>query len=308
MVEKRKAEAAGLDEPLTFDEEDLEIEGLFDGLAYGLNHIGPIMKALCSREEKKIKVEDPTDGSISGVIMKTEADVKLADLTEESKATKEGGVQNDHKAPNGKKPKVGLMELKEELRERIWRHAVVQDECVRPDDPLDQEQPDLAMTCRSIRNEVLELYYKESWFMMEVKHLVRGKNKATKGMIAPSFGEKWLKAMRNAGHLALVRNWIFEFYTCGKLVFVAVKLVEEEDGTWSADVQVHACAACVIPGSRHYNTCMVKTSPEWLNEAVINMLDRAKGGDINGEMICGLAREIDSGADELSEEVCSWCD
>jgi hypothetical protein len=307
MAEKRRAEAAGLDEGLTFDENDLDIEGLFDGLSGGSYNFGQIMKGLCDRE-KRIKVEDFGDGSTSGIVIKTEADVNPPEFTDESKTKKEGGFESDHKAEDGKKPSVGLMDLKEELRERIWKHAVVQDECVKPDDREDQEQPDLAMTCRSIRNEVLGIYYKESWFKVEVKHLLRANGKAAKAMRAPTLCEKWLKAMRKAGHLSLVRNWIFEYYHCGKFVYVTMKLVKAEDGTWGADVQVHACAACVIPGSKHYNSCMVKTSPEWLNEAVIEMLDQAKGGDISGGMICELAREIDDGVDELAGAVCSWCD
>lgn len=65
-----------------------------------------------------------------------------------------------------------LMDLPKEIRHRIWKLAVVHHPvCVWPDHPKGKEQPDLCMTAKAVREEVLPVFYGENIFGIDITPL-----------------------------------------------------------------------------------------------------------------------------------------
>jgi hypothetical protein len=204
-----------------------------------------------------------------------------------------------------------------------------------------REQPDLAMTCKVIREEVLEIFYAENMFGVDVSPGAidlrvpvvvspKGKSKgAKKGVHAEeikrgrSMFARWSSVLEEEGWFAKIRKWCFKFEPYQpdafiKLVtdgigqehqnlLVSLTMKKQADGAWGADVEVHRDALCVTPGSERYGQCLVIASPEWLNDRVIGMLDAAKGDDISGKMIAALGEDVREGGERLAEFKCIDC-
>lgn len=107
-------------------------------------------------------------------------------------------------------PQASLMGLPLELQQRIWRLVVVETQFfVYP--AINQEQPDLAMTSRKIRNDVLPLYYGESTFAIEIPASVEvgmGKKKSKDSeRTSILLVRKWMSALEDREYFGMIRKW-----------------------------------------------------------------------------------------------------
>lgn len=90
---------------------------------------------------------------------------KNVDVAQAPMVTKPGEKQKEKKA-------FRIMDLPEEIRNRIWKMAVVHHPfCVWPNQRKGKEQPDLAMSGRETRDEVLPVYYGVNVFGVDITPL-----------------------------------------------------------------------------------------------------------------------------------------
>ena len=104
-------------------------------------------------------------------------------------------------------PRASLMSLPLELQQRIWRLVVVETQFfVYP--AINQEQPDLAMTSRKIRNDVLPLYYGENTFAIEIPASVEGKRKSKDPeRTSLLLVRKWMAALEGREYFGTIKKW-----------------------------------------------------------------------------------------------------
>jgi hypothetical protein len=176
-----------------------------------------------------------------------------------------------------------LMGLPLELRQRIWRLAVVETEFfVYP--AINVEQPDLAMTSRQIRNEVLPLYYGENIFAIELPTSAgagMGKRKAKDPeRMSLARVEKWMAALAGRGYLGTIRKWAFSWAPPLKPGLdntgtreVIISICYHKPGSASGQatqpaIEVHRQAFCLLESHELYQPCVCMCYPEWLNDAV----------------------------------------
>ena len=265
-----------------------------------------------------------------------------------------------------------LMDLPDGVRLDIYRMAVVDDRAfVRPDTPTGREQPDLAMTCRKARAEVLPVFYAGNTFAIDLvpaylrppgllntgigEGSVRTKNPLL-GLLAI---EKWATALqpepepkqkqgdpRDSTNCLVgdwfryIRRWVFDYAppastslfipdngsACAADMFhaedddddsfmVSLHIAPETKKSsksskaskssskvhWSLKhLEVHRDARCLMPAFEEYGKCGVARTPNWLNEAVIDLLDQAGSrGYVDYRAVAGLAKVIERKAADL---------
>ncbi|KAK3114779.1 hypothetical protein LTR53_006556 [Teratosphaeriaceae sp. CCFEE 6253] len=198
-----------------------------------------------------------------------------------------------------------FLDLPRELRHEIYEFVVVEHKIfIRPDSVTGREQPDLAMVCRQVREEVLPVFYGKNTFAIDLTPSPR-----TAGTDGLKTAAAWARAIGNqssafpASSISFIRHWIFDY---AAPVFINSDEADDDHalmlsvrfkkrtklGSWSAVVEVHRDAACIMPAFAERGTCTVQIAPEWVNEAIIRVCDAAKQGGITGQLIMGLAMEL----------------
>lgn len=199
-----------------------------------------------------------------------------------------------------------------------------------PESKTGGEQPDLAMVGREVREDVLGVYYGENIFAVDITpHFawhVEKRLGGTRGGFIPVTSvealERWGTPLEKDGWFGMIRKWVFSYAPpstrCGFgirgggqveqnfVVFVSFKPEQRKDEskTWSAVVEVHRRANCVIPAAVNCGQCIVRAAPEWLNKAVFEAMDGADAGGIKAKSVVTLAETIRSRAAELKDEKC----
>lgn len=225
-----------------------------------------------------------------------------------------------------------IMKLPEEVRNRIWKLAVVHHPfCVWPNQGRGREQPDLAMSGRETRDEVLRVYYGANVFGVDITPAPEegddkvskpdGGKKSFKKTAAPAKPDSiaeiklWAEVLEKGGHLSQIRHWVFSFtpeievegripeIDDSKSLIVYLN-IWREDGRWRANVEVHREACCVLPGHEAYQKCVIQNSPAWLNGMVGVILDRAGRKGLTAEMLVGVATVLRKRAEELVDVRC----
>lgn len=222
--------------------------------------------------------------------------------------------------------KLLLIDLPREIRDGIWRLAVKRQKyVVDPTLPSGGEQPDLAMTCRLIRVEVLPIFYAENTFRVEASALKpdlgwmdeaedfegKEKNRSQQKAFA-----SWAAAIEHAGWFSKIRRWCIECRGTqsvldvvpsrryDRMVMVSLILKPLENNVWGAEVEIHIDARCILPGSAGMWRCVVKQTPIWLNERIIELLDSARGGAVDGSAVVKLSRALQNRARDLVDLRC----
>lgn len=213
-----------------------------------------------------------------------------------------------------------LMSLPLELRQRIWRLAVVETQFfVYP--AINHEQPDLAMTSRQIRGEVLPLYYGENTFAVEIPVSAgpgEGKKKAStpkKGSLEPV--KKWVAALADGGHVETIRKWAFSWAPPVEDLRVGsghagdreviVSICYHEPGSAGVkgsrpEVEIHQQAFCLLQSHELFHPCVRRCYPTWLDDAVA--VAALAAGQDRGKQIMLVAREVEKMGGELIGSRC----
>lgn len=219
-----------------------------------------------------------------------------------------------------------LMDLPKELRAEIFKLVVVEDKVfIRPDSETGREQPDLAMVSRQVRAEVLPVFYGKNVFAIDlsptgpIAKLGRPRCDKSGPVTGLAAIKDWSSELEKGEWFGKIRYWVFDYAPPGAWVTGQHQDIDVEDGSlmvsvnfskkqramaWDAVVEVHREAACVMSGFDQHDSCKVKRVPEWLNEAVIRVLDAAKSGSISGGMIVGLTQTIRAKVHELGKYRC----
>lgn len=213
--------------------------------------------------------------------------------------------------------RVCLMDLPLELRQHILSLAVVEAEFfVYP--AIATEQPDLAMTSRQVRAEVLPLFYSENVFGIEVP-AGTAQSKAKKSIATVSMRpvEQWLAMVQKAGHLRLIRKWAFVWTPLsqkGNVKIGAGSVLADQDvilhleyakpgarNGVSYETQLHRQAFCLLPGYEERGKCSLRAQPDWLCDAVASSIlhdqDRVK-------QILSITTELEIGGVMLLGSTC----
>jgi hypothetical protein len=171
-----------------------------------------------------------------------------------------------------------LMSLPLEVRQRILRLVVVERHFfVYP--AISPEQPDLAMTGRQIRGEVLPLYYGENTFAVEIPAETMGRS----GRVSFEPLRKWTVALAGGGHLGTIRKWALSLVLPASGVAsvgtsklnsdreVILSLQYPKSGTnkhVQPDIEIHRKGACLLPGHEEHRPCAQMCYPRWVDDAL----------------------------------------
>lgn len=211
--------------------------------------------------------------------------------------------------------------LDKPLRAKIFRLVVVDNAHLVYVGASTKEQPDLAMTCRAIRREVLYLYYSENTFAIMLEGF-RGKKKEKHPP------ENWLVMMEQSGHLRHVRSWAFAdevkiksteesnammpIHTARRPIIEAMVIslkqvekdaAEDQDGTSWSGPQVHSDARCILSGDNK-GSCEIKKCPSNLNKIVIDGMHDRVDGTITVQGMIGMLKSFAKQANEILELRC----
>jgi hypothetical protein len=126
-----------------------------------------------------------------------------------NEALEEAGI-----APEPKRTgRFRFLDLDRKIRDEIYALAVVNRTCFKwpVDSHLDRRQPDLAMVCRQMRQEVLPLYYLENHFAMALPGVIQDDKPSEKMVLL----EKWLNAIGDPKNeegkwLDNIQRWVFD--------------------------------------------------------------------------------------------------
>lgn len=209
----------------------------------------------------------------------------------------------------GRVPRVGLMSLKLEVRKRIWELAVVETKFfVYP--AVTTEQPDLAMTSKQIRDEVLPIFYGKNTFAIEL--LAAGSSL--------NLVQEWVETFEKTAVLGMIEKWAFVctvpsnngnklapkqpiMWRNAQDVIVTLKhpSPEEKKGT-VPEIEIHEQALCILPGHDEFGQCTLKEPVTWLEDAIAAT---ALGKQYNrGEQALRLARLLHKRGGELVGSRC----
>lgn len=195
-----------------------------------------------------------------------------------------------------------LLKIPVELRSKIIQLAVTDTRYfVDPLSPTGAEQPDLAMTCRQLRAEVLPIYYSANAFVFEtivepVKQTSSGTQLSDRGkQRAKRLArlQRWLSMLQHGGHMNTVRRWVLDctssqptpVFSLGNKAPKASEVDSSQTGplTSSEDVsllvsltfpptnarkvqtpqlEVHSSAACLLAGLADSGRCTLRYGSE----------------------------------------------
>lgn len=238
----------------------------------------------------------------------------LVRSTEETKRVKqEAGQQSESKAKGTEGSY--LMSLPLKVRKHIWREVIVKTQFfVYP--ISSPEQPDLAMTNRQIREEVLEIYYGENTFAVEIPNKT-GKGKKSKVTSTLKPVEKWVSALQVAGHLQRVSRWAFVWAPvpaarvgattpndelCGQDAIVSLQYPAPGVGQIGIpQIEIHRQASCMLPSHEQYTPCLQKDVPVWLSDAVAGSV---LAEDDRGRQVLAIAKVLREKGEDLVEARC----
>ncbi|EME38973.1 hypothetical protein DOTSEDRAFT_75616 [Dothistroma septosporum NZE10] len=288
--------------------------------AYGLKEWPIVEKAEAAMQQQSEQVENTR---LAGTAKEGEAKEKSKQAEQSGRTQPAIKVEKGDVAAKAVevKPTAGwFTDLPDEVRTRIWRLVVVDDKsCIWPTAPTGREQPDLAMTCKQIRQEVLPIYYGLNTFGISLqKEALRtepakmGQKKALTGVAAV---HKWANTIGNkeTAWLLMIRDWAFEYHDpasgwrrgagCDKeddsfVVSMRVKPSHEQDRpereggleeaepgdesavpVSSADLEVHVEASCFMRGWFECGKCRAPAAPTELDKAVEWMLEAGISAD-----------------------------
>jgi hypothetical protein len=211
-----------------------------------------------------------------------------------------------------------LMGLPLELRQRIWRLAVVETQFfVYP--AINQEQPDLAMTSRQIRNEVLPLYYGENTSAIEIPVPVEastGKKKAKDSeRTSLLLVRKWMAALDDRQYVETIKNWALSWappinrdlrvglpgHAENREVIVSIcfpKPGSVNEQATRPEIVIHRQAFCLLKSHELFQPCISMCYPAWLDNAVAAAV-LAEGQD-RGKQILMIAKDVEKRGGELT--------
>ncbi|KAM0704475.1 hypothetical protein Q7P35_008709 [Cladosporium inversicolor] len=221
----------------------------------------------------------------------------------------------DGASPNAQ---ASLMGIPIELRQRIWRLAVVETQFfVYP--AINQEQPDLAMTSRQIRNEVLPLYYGDNTFAIEIPVLVgAGMGKKAKDPERKSLllVKKWMAAQED--HLGTIRKWALSWapppvkdlqagvrgHTGNREFIVSICYPKPGEGEQATqpEIEIHRQAFCLLKSHELFHPCISMCYPSWLDDAVAAAV--LTEGQDRGKQILMIAKDVEKRGGELVGSRC----
>ncbi|KAK3644944.1 hypothetical protein LTR56_009331 [Elasticomyces elasticus] len=215
------------------------------------------------------------------------------------------------------KAKFRFMALPKELRLEIYRLVVVEHKTfIRPDSATGREQPDLAMVSRRVRSEVLPTFYAKNTFCIDLTSVLYSPKVGRIYQSDLGVAEKWADAVdsgKPSSSFSYIRNWVLDCAAPGftasdanddQDLMLSVRFNRTQGGSWSAVVEVHRDASCIMPGFIEHGSCNVNLTPDWVNEVVIGVCDAAKGGSVTSEMARGLARTLKPRMKEMVECRC----
>jgi hypothetical protein len=215
-----------------------------------------------------------------------------------------------------------LMGLPLELRQRIWRLAVVETQFfVYP--AINQEQPDIAMTSRQIRNEVLPLYYGDNTFAIEIPVSVeagmgnkkKGKDPERTSLILV---RKWVAALQDREYSGMVRKWALSWApplrnlqagTPGRAenreVIVSIRYPRPgstEGQATRPEIEIHRQAFCLLKSHELFQHCISMCYPGWLDNAVAAAI--LPEGQDRGKQILMIAKDVEKRGGDLVGSRC----
>lgn len=214
-----------------------------------------------------------------------------------------------------------LMGLPLELRQRIWRVAVVETQFfVYP--AINQEQPDLAMTSRQIRNEVLPLYYGENTFAIEIPvsgETGVGKKKAKDPeRTSLLLVRKWMAVLADREYFETIKKWALSWapplrdlrveipgHAENREVIVSIRFPNPGSAIGQAtrpDIEIHRQAFCLLKSHELFQPCISMCYPGWLGNAVAAAV-LAEGQD-RGKQILMIAKDVEKRGGDLVGSRC----
>lgn len=205
-----------------------------------------------------------------------------------------------------------VMDLPEELRALVWRYAVVLPKgFIWPEEKFGHEQPDLAMTCRQVRAEVLPIFYGENFFAINLKQSPSKAKKHRKGISTiKTWGEALNGTAEQPSWFSYIRRWVLSYpgpgfsivsMNNGQVIkddigfMISINFSKRQhDGIfWDASIECHRDALCLQESHEQYGICKVQTVPAKLNDAVIAVTEAAKDKCLTVDMIYGMTEEIE---------------
>jgi hypothetical protein len=205
-----------------------------------------------------------------------------------------------------------LMTLPLEVRQRIWRLVVVEKQFfVYP--VISPEQPDLAMTSRQIRGEVLPLYYGENTFAVEIPVETMGRT----GRLSLEPVRKWAAALEGGGHLGTIRKWALSLVLPASSVAgvgtsklksdreLVISLQYPKSGTnkhVQPDIEIHRKGSCLLPSHEEHRQCARMCYPRWVDDALAAALLAEK--EDRGKQVVLFAVSIGRKGHELIGSQC----
>lgn len=285
----------------------------------------PVVPGKYKLESNKYKIKA---GDSESVLFRPTEKTKRVKNQNKPKPGAEGG----NSAGDGKPKKAEKMEpfrvmdLPKELRMTIWEMAVVDTKFfVWPDSRTGKEQPDLAMVSRQVRNEVLPIYYGKNIFAVDISQpgivdlrRLGGKSRAVQAietfdkwaaMLEKEeswYRERWLSKC----WFKDIRNFAFSYsetsltpYTGpvghAKNFIISIKFKKLDGRGWTACIEIHREAGCIVSASDEYGTCTVKNTPQMLNKVVIEVVDNASKTGLTRNLVMGMVKAIKVMAPEL---------
>ena len=211
-----------------------------------------------------------------------------------------------------------LMALPLGVRQRIWRLVVVETRFfVYP--AISTEQPDLAMTSRQVRGEVLPLYYGENTFAVEVS--VEMERKVGSGRVSLGLVQKWMAALEKDGHVATIAKWALSLAIPAgdaadpgmpkqkndREVLISIQYpTAEPEKHGQPEVEIHRQGFCLLPSHEEYRRCVRMCYPRWVDDALAAAF-LAERHD-RGKQVILFAACIERKGHELVESRCVHAD
>lgn len=213
-----------------------------------------------------------------------------------------------------------LMDLPLEVRQRIWRLAVVETQFfVYP--AIDQEQPDLAMTSRQVRSEVLPLFYGENTFAIEIPASAGVESGTKKARVAERVSlepvKKWMSSMADKDYVQTIGNWAFSWAppltdvgagageSGDREVIVSIRYpmpASADRRDVQPEVEIHQQAFCLLESHKLFNPCLRRCYPRWLDDTVAAAV--LAGGSDRGQQMMLIANDVEKRGGELVGSRC----